>query len=184
VPSLVPLKDVRAHLAAITRHAAAGNVVLVGSSEKSTFSAFVSLEEFANRRKSFSVNPKNIDIEALRGRWSFEREQVENSGRPLRILRKGEPRAVLVPTPLAIELKVTRTRETLDDGQIELLRTVGKQVRALQTRLDGLTNHLQSLERAVLERLDIAEAQNAKLRQVVELARASSTEPRYDLVKP
>jgi hypothetical protein len=145
VPTVVPVSDVRAHLAAITRHAAAGNTVFVGKSEATAFSAFVSLDEFRTCRDSFIANPKNIDVESLRRKWSFEREQVENTGRPLRILRNREPRAVLVPTERAVDLKVTRTYEALDDRHIKLLGKVYRQIGDLEGQVSGLTAQVDAL---------------------------------------
>jgi antitoxin (DNA-binding transcriptional repressor) of toxin-antitoxin stability system len=99
VPSAVPKSEVRAHLAAIVRHAAAENEVCVGRSRDTAYSAFVSPAGFRRKRSSFHVSQLEVDIDELRRNWSRHREGVENSGRPLCILRKGKAIAMLIPTP-------------------------------------------------------------------------------------
>jgi len=140
VPPVISRSDVRPHLAAIVRHAAAGNGVLVGPSDKLAFSAFVSEAEFERRQASYRAKSRDIDIEALRQHWSREREQVENTGGPLIILRKGEPVAALVPTTRALQKKVPRTLATLEMSHINLLHQLDQRVIALEGHVSALMN--------------------------------------------
>ncbi|MGH7100429.1 MAG: hypothetical protein ACREE4_22670 [Stellaceae bacterium] len=135
MPPVVPRSEARPHLAAIVRHVAAGNEVLVGSSEKTAYSKFISLDEFERQRKSFSASPIDVNIDDLRRRWSFEREQVENSGRPVCILLKGEPSVAFVPTPHAMKKKIARTREALGQTHIETqIEQLSRSIAALKRR--------------------------------------------------
>ncbi len=129
----------RPHLAAIIRHVRAGNEVMVGGSEKTAWSCFVSLEEFQRRQSFYRVKPQEIDVEEMRRCWSRERELVENSGLPVRILRKGEPFAMFIPTRRALEKKVPRTLETLDRSEIETLDRLGQRVTKLEAAIDALS---------------------------------------------
>lgn len=140
VPRHVPRSNVRAHLAAITRHAAAGNEVLVGISDASAFSSFISEAEFERRKASFPVTARDMDIETLRTNWSKEREQVENTGGPLRVLRKKACIAVFVPTRRALDKKVSRTLETLKMSHIDQLHHLGQRVANLEAIIHDFTD--------------------------------------------
>ena len=140
VPRHVPRSNVRAHLAAITRHAAAGNEVLVGISDASAFSSFISEAEFERRKPLFPVTTRDMDIETLRTNWSKEREQVENTGGPLRVLRKKVCIAVFVPTRRALDKKVSQTLETLKMSHINQLHNLGQRVANLEAIIHDFTN--------------------------------------------
>jgi PHD/YefM family antitoxin component YafN of YafNO toxin-antitoxin module len=133
VPKVVARSQVRPHLAQIVRHVAAGNEVMVGSSAEKAYSAFVPPAEFQRRRLPLAA--KEIDIDELRRNWSREREQVENTGRPISILRKREPAVVFIPTPRALEKKVARTIETLRHAELGLLHDLKERVQALEERM-------------------------------------------------
>jgi len=146
VPRNVPRSNVRAHLAGSTRHAAAGNEVFVGTSEDSAFSAFISEAEFERRQMSFPIKSREMDIEALRTNWSREREQVENTGGPLKVLRKKECVAVFVPTRRALDKKVPQTLATLKMSHLDLLHRLDHRVATLETTIHDLTDGILSPE--------------------------------------
>ena len=142
VPSCIPRSQVRPHLAAIVRHAGAGHIVHVGTSPESAYSAFVSLEELKVQKARFRTIPADIDIERLRSRWSAEREHVENTGRPLRVLRNGEAIAAFVPTPRAIRNKVARTVADMDKAQVALLGELGQRLARIETGVAAIESFI------------------------------------------
>ena len=113
VASVVACLEAGRHLSAIGSHVAADHVVVVGSSRRTAYSAFVSEPEFNRQRISFSVAPRDIDIELLRQTWPDERAQTENTGEPLRIFQHGKILFVLVPTARALKLGTPRTGRSL-----------------------------------------------------------------------
>lgn len=159
VPAAVPRSEVRAHLAAIVRHVGAGNVVHVGTSQENAYSVFIPLDELKAKRAQFRNAPEDIDIERLRSRWSSEREHVENTGGPLRILRNGEPVAALIPTSRALAKKVKRTVTTLDKAHVQLLADLDQRVGRIEAGIQAVTEQF----------LDGQEVPN--FRQIIGIAR-------------
>jgi hypothetical protein len=170
VPDAVPRGQVRPHLAAIVRHAKAGNEIFVGASAKAAYSAFVPLNWFERKRIVPIADIDDMDIEKLRGRWSSEREQTENTGRALRILRNEAPSCLFVATDRAVERKVSRTLVNLKKSDTELLRQLHKRVTEIECGIQLLGGMLEKVlsqgtlsddDRKLLGRLRLKEGADA-----------------------
>ncbi len=140
VPSVVRRSEVRAHLAAIVRHVSKGERVMVGMSSERAYSAFITEREFQRQHASKLPEPRDVDVEELRRLWSAEREQVENTGKPLRINRKGEVSAFLVPTKRALEIKVASTRKVMEGCGIGAIEEMNERL----ARVESLVLDIQA----------------------------------------
>jgi hypothetical protein len=127
VPPCVRASEVRTRLAAIVAQVSkADRYVWVGASKEDAYSVFMSEAGLGRAEwlRDPLLEPRDVDINHLRRCWSFEREQVENTGQLARIIRNGEPAALLVPTQRAMNEKVQRSRDIFDHWgarQIEAL---------------------------------------------------------------
>ena len=138
-PRVVNKSDVAAHLYAIVRSVEENaKVVHVGTSLDKAYSVFVPKAEYLARKDALPVPAKDILVDDLRRRWAFEREQVENSGQPLRIRRKKIICGYLVPTDRALQTKVKSVRESIDHAHTHSLEAMGKRVDQLATVVSDL----------------------------------------------
>lgn len=147
LPNVMSRTRVRKAIAGIVTSAAAGETTYIGTSQQRAMSAFVPLEDFPQWQAELELRhkPEDVEIDRLRTKWSSLRESVENTGRPLTILRNGVPAAMLVPTAKAMGTKVASTIQTLTDADLIGAGVTSVQLAALTKEVAGLRKDMDSV---------------------------------------
>lgn len=116
--------------------------VLNGLKKARPGSSFVPLADLDASQRAAA---REVDAERLRRQWSDHREEVENIGTVLIIMREGEAACALVPAPDALRRKVSRGRTAMKESALLSVAEVAQAVGTLRHEVDDLRGALLGL---------------------------------------
>lgn len=176
---VISRNEARENLAAIISNVQrTGKDVWIGLSEDKALSSIISIEHYEKEKNDAfrdGLSAEDVEIQELRKKWAHFRSIVEASGKSRRILKRGAPVAVLVPTGRAYDRHISAVRDemevdirkkvTLEVHQEEFfeitqksqeeIRKIKKELSSLRKEISLYREALQSFCELLPEREDI-----------------------------
>ena len=88
---------------------------------------------------------REVDAERLRRQWSDHREEVENIGTVLIVMREGEAACAFVPAPDALRRKVSRNQTAMKAFPLLSVDEIAQAIRTLRDDVDDVRGALVGL---------------------------------------